>query len=200
MEVPLGGRGSFLLSARRSYTDILQTGLYTSIYETVTGEDINPKGEQVFKMYKAGFLKTFSVGFAPYQIDPLSEEDKKKYPIAGPFGDFGRRIKAELWEISAVPVPSNPQALVLREVKELMAMGMPKEPEGEWTTEEIHELSEEDMKTILPHHFTDGTLNEKAVVAAMGLVLGARGGINISNDQKDKAYTHLVNHYESLKY
>ena len=46
MEVPLGGRGSFLLSARRSYTDILQTGLYTSIYETVTGEDITPEDQQ----------------------------------------------------------------------------------------------------------------------------------------------------------
>ena len=43
VEVPLGGRGSFLLSARRSYTDVLQTGLYTSIYETVTGEDITPE-------------------------------------------------------------------------------------------------------------------------------------------------------------
>ncbi len=45
LEVPLGGRGSFLLSARRSYTDILQTGLYNSIYETVTGEDITPEQE-----------------------------------------------------------------------------------------------------------------------------------------------------------
>ncbi len=43
IEVPLGGRGSFLVSARRSYTDILQTGLYNSIYETVTGEDITPE-------------------------------------------------------------------------------------------------------------------------------------------------------------
>ncbi|MFB3132344.1 MAG: TonB-dependent receptor plug domain-containing protein, partial [Rhodothermales bacterium] len=39
------GRGSFLLSARRSYTDILQTGLYTSIYETITGDDITPDEE-----------------------------------------------------------------------------------------------------------------------------------------------------------
>lgn len=36
-EVPLGGKGAFLLSARRSYTDVLQTGLYNSIYETLTG-------------------------------------------------------------------------------------------------------------------------------------------------------------------
>ena len=45
VEIPLGGRGSFLLSARRSYTDILQSGLYTSIYEMVTGEDITPEEE-----------------------------------------------------------------------------------------------------------------------------------------------------------
>lgn len=43
VEIPLGGRGSFLVSARRSYTDILQSGLYTSIYETITGEDITPE-------------------------------------------------------------------------------------------------------------------------------------------------------------
>ena len=41
-EIPLGGKGSFLLSGRRSYTDILQTGLYNSIYETLTGDDITP--------------------------------------------------------------------------------------------------------------------------------------------------------------
>ncbi len=48
IQVPLGGRGSFLLSARRSYTDIIQTGLYTSIYETVTGEDITEDTQQGF--------------------------------------------------------------------------------------------------------------------------------------------------------
>lgn len=41
-EIPLGARSSVLLSARRSYTDILQTGLYNNIYETITGEDITP--------------------------------------------------------------------------------------------------------------------------------------------------------------
>ncbi len=39
-EAPLGQRGSLLVSGRRSYTDILQTGLYNSIYETLTGEEL----------------------------------------------------------------------------------------------------------------------------------------------------------------
>ncbi len=45
IEIPIGGRGSFLFSGRRSYTDILQTGLYNDIYETLTGDDITPDEE-----------------------------------------------------------------------------------------------------------------------------------------------------------
>ena len=41
LEVPIGTKSSFLFAARRSYTDILQSGVYNSIYETVTGEDVN---------------------------------------------------------------------------------------------------------------------------------------------------------------
>ena len=36
-EVPLGGKGSWLLSARRSYTDVIRTGLYNDIFNTLAG-------------------------------------------------------------------------------------------------------------------------------------------------------------------
>lgn len=36
-EVPLGGKGSWLLSARRSYTDVIRTGLYNNIFNTLSG-------------------------------------------------------------------------------------------------------------------------------------------------------------------
>lgn len=38
VEAPLGEKASLLLTARRSYTDVLRTGVYNSIYETLTGE------------------------------------------------------------------------------------------------------------------------------------------------------------------
>ena len=38
-EVPLGGKGSWLISARRSYTDIVRTGLYNNIFNTLEGAD-----------------------------------------------------------------------------------------------------------------------------------------------------------------
>ncbi len=38
-EVPLGGKGSWLVSARRSYTDIIRTGLYNNIFNTLEGAE-----------------------------------------------------------------------------------------------------------------------------------------------------------------
>lgn len=45
-KAPLGQRGSLLVSARRSYTDVLQTGLYNNIYETLTGETLTSDQDQ----------------------------------------------------------------------------------------------------------------------------------------------------------
>jgi outer membrane receptor for ferrienterochelin and colicin len=38
LEIPLFNKGSFLLSARRSYTDFIQSGLYTKLYDFITDE------------------------------------------------------------------------------------------------------------------------------------------------------------------
>lgn len=39
MEVPLAGKGSWLVSARRSYTDVIRTGLYNNIFNTLEGAE-----------------------------------------------------------------------------------------------------------------------------------------------------------------
>ena len=59
--------------------------------------------QEIFQLYKEGFLKAFSVGFIPKEIE---EGDGEKQP---------RRTfrKWELLEYSAVPVPANPEALAL---------------------------------------------------------------------------------------
>jgi HK97 family phage major capsid protein/HK97 family phage prohead protease len=70
--------------------------------EFMAGE-INPRAEAVFQMVKAGFLKSVSVGFQP--IEWTRSTDPKR-----PQGvDFK---KQELLEISIVPIPANPNALV----------------------------------------------------------------------------------------
>ncbi|MEM1095934.1 MAG: TonB-dependent receptor [Bacteroidota bacterium] len=47
LEVPLGGRGSILFAGRRSYTDVLQSGVYNSIYESLTGTEATDEPQQI---------------------------------------------------------------------------------------------------------------------------------------------------------
>jgi HK97 family phage major capsid protein len=57
--------------------------------------DIYDKAKTIYNLYKGGFMKAFSIGFIPEQMDG------------------NRYIKSEMIEFSAVLVPANPEALLL---------------------------------------------------------------------------------------
>lgn len=63
----------------------------------------NPKADSIFRLYKGGYLKAFSVGFRGLRWETVSR-DNGKVGV-----DF---LEQELFEVSAVAVPSNPNALV----------------------------------------------------------------------------------------
>ena len=63
-------------------------------------KEANPFAEQVYQLYKGGFLNAVSVGFDPKEWDWSDEEEGNI--------DFEQQV---LLETSAVPVPSNPEAL-----------------------------------------------------------------------------------------
>ncbi|HLE86268.1 MAG TPA: HK97 family phage prohead protease [Candidatus Brocadiaceae bacterium] len=71
-------------------------------------EKANPKAEQVRRLYADGILKTVSVGFIPKERNGMTI------------------TKAELLELSFVPVPANPQALALAMAKGLDVSVIPK--------------------------------------------------------------------------
>lgn len=62
-----------------------------------------PFADTIFKLYKGGYLRSFSVGFFP------KEWERRRTADGIPSGK--NFIKQELVEISAVPVASNPGAL-----------------------------------------------------------------------------------------
>ncbi len=67
------------------------------------------KAEEIYQLYKGGFLKAFSVGFIPSKSHtPTPDEIKKKPELAEVYRIYD---EWELLEFSAVPVPSNPEAL-----------------------------------------------------------------------------------------
>jgi HK97 family phage prohead protease len=64
---------------------------------------VNPNAEAVFQMVKGGYLNAVSVGFAPIEWS-LAKDKNRPQGV-----DFK---KQELLEISVVPIPANPSALV----------------------------------------------------------------------------------------
>lgn len=64
------------------------------------------KARDVFKLYKSGYLNAFSVGFMPLKHE-LRVVDGK---------EIRHYTEVELFEVSAVPVPSNRGALALRQI------------------------------------------------------------------------------------
>jgi HK97 family phage major capsid protein/HK97 family phage prohead protease len=78
--------------------------------------DIHPKAEQLFQLVKRGFLKAVSVGFRSLDsawIEETSDEKKAREsetPDVSPGKLFRRK---ELLELSLVPVPANPEALLI---------------------------------------------------------------------------------------
>lgn len=69
----------------------------------------SPKADEIYKLFKGGFLNAFSVGFMPIKgHSPTPDEIKKKPEWAEARYVFD---EWELLEFSVVPVPANPEAL-----------------------------------------------------------------------------------------
>jgi HK97 family phage prohead protease len=91
----------------------LPIGKATSITKTKDGElkfklefaeeDVNPFADSVYKLYKAGFLNSFSIGFLPDYKE--IEYDEKTQVI--------HINKSELLELSCVPIGANSDARVI---------------------------------------------------------------------------------------
>jgi HK97 family phage prohead protease len=81
-----------------------KSGNLTARDVTFTTPEQHPFGAQVGEMVRAGFLNTVSVGFLPLEWEEVRSPE-------GALTGY-RFTRQELLEISVVPVPANPQALV----------------------------------------------------------------------------------------
>jgi HK97 family phage prohead protease len=75
-------------------------------------KEIHPFADQIYQMYKQGYLKSFSVRFDPIKWEDISVDgDEKGLRIKR-----GREYKEqELLEISAVSIPANPEAIARKD-------------------------------------------------------------------------------------
>lgn len=117
-------------------------------------EDCNPFAQQVRRLYDGGFVKTTSVGFIPKEFSASND---------------GEITKAELLEFSFVPVPANPYALTMRQVKELkidqtlmLTKGIKLEVKEDVPAPEAEKPKEEEKPTVVPPAPTEVPPAEKA--------------------------------------
>jgi len=108
--------------------------------------EVYPFADTIFKLYLGGYLRATSVGFQDLEREPITDKEGRQ---------TGWRYKRqELYELSAVPVPANPQALIMavqkgvvnpQEVEEVM--GVPYEAD---LIQEAEMEAQEQVKGVIP--------------------------------------------------
>ena len=96
-----------------------------------TPPDVSEFGDMVFKLYKGGFMRAVSVGFMP--LDFVWSEEQMGFKF----------LVQELLEFSTVPVPSNPEALVLARSK-----GINTAPLKAWAEEVLDKWKDEPAQGV----------------------------------------------------
>lgn len=86
-------------------------GTDSGLYGSFEHDPNNPFAVQVYHAYRGGYLRGFSVGFAPQGREYVEDGTRNKVL---------RFTGAKLYEISAVPIPDNASSLAVPVVKELM--------------------------------------------------------------------------------
>jgi len=116
--------------------------------------------DTVYKLYLGGYLRATSVGFRDLEREPITDKEGRQTGF--------RYKKQELYELSAVPVPANPSALIMAVQKGVVS---PQEVEHLTTVANERDLGQEE-KTAEPSEIDkQDEDNPKLVLLALsGLV------------------------------
>lgn len=244
-EFPYGKFTRIEKDLRSSPRRVIGTVHFPSIEEMCPTGEVSEHAKNVdmaFNMCKNGYLNAVSVGCYYKEAVPRSD-----YPEGTPDYLRGRKVtKADLLEISLVPIPANANALSMidadksidSKMKEYISKSFKAHSEEKTAIPFKHyALADEDtawdgpkviadsdiadLKLIctwydssksdedltkgdfkLPHHMAkaDGYKTvKKGVVAAVGALMGARGGVSIPESDVEKVKAHLKKHYEEFE-
>lgn len=146
--------------------------------------------DTIYKLYLGGYLKATSVGFQGLEREPImGKKDEQGYQEQTGF----RYLKAELYELSAVPVPANPNAVMMAVQK-----GIISEKDAEPFLKDVDPVSDMDLIADLRKKLAtlEGELEQakeelgqvKAQPAAP-----VKFDLVLSEDQLDKIRADLTN-------
>jgi hypothetical protein len=174
------------------------------------------RGNEILEGIKAGAINEMSFGFNPI-----------KYDFEDVDGMLVRNLKeVRLWDTSDVNWGANPATVASKAAVPFKDTGTNegdwKKPTLEkFSDESWEDLSDAEKRRIanhyawaadmppdtfgdvkLPHHQAGkegiGPAVWNGVTAAMGALLGARGGVKIAEKDRKSVYNHLAKHYEQF--
>ena len=119
------------------------------------GADVNPRAEQVFQAYRQGYLRAVSVGFYPHSYRWEMRDDVDVLVLS----------QNELFELSCVPVGSNPDALA-------RALAARSTPDGRAPAEINTPMTEEEKALLALARRTLELTGEKDASAAEARLRG----------------------------
>ena len=124
-------------------------------------------------------IKLFEVSVLPWGMNELAQVSDVKSAI--PYHDYGTAPEGVSWDGPGEVAKADPDTL-----KKICAWYDDTKPDAKSSYK-------------LPHHHADGLKAVwKGVAAAMGALLGARGGADIPEDERKGVYGHLAKHYEEF--
>jgi HK97 family phage prohead protease len=190
----------------------VEVGSGALIFDAEFAEKENDFAKKVADLVRGGFLNTFSVGFMPLNQDGnrYLEQELLEISVVNIPANAEARLSLAFKSFE-------------KEVEQMFKGVIPykKHPLAEEGTEwdagaEVRNAEVADLKEMcawfdsdnpdvkgsykLPHHTTSGYKTVwRGVAAAMGALLGARGGVDIPDADKKGVYNHLAGHYKDFE-
>jgi hypothetical protein len=177
--------------------------------------------DMAYNMYRNGYMKAVSVGFIGKEYEPITKEGRttgRKYirqsllelslvPVpSNPNALSEAKIKGiiddkqmnEIIEKTVIPYksyPTEPDTTTWDGPAEITAASV--DDLKIMCTWYDSENAENKGAYKLPHHRkSDYHLIWRGVTAVMGVLLGARGGVDIPEEDKQRCYNHIAKHYK----
>ena len=107
--------------------------------------------DTIYKLYEQEFLNATSVGFRPEKGTRTWNEDDGILTTP----------KKELWELSAVPVPANPNALIERSVEDAMQKNVINKTQHDRFLKELDKLRGNQSSIIITEKTTDHDVGDE---------------------------------------
>lgn len=214
--VALAHKYDGLSIAKTEELQITNEGIVAKV--TFPEKGVYPVADTVYELYKGGFMNAWSIGFIPLEIEDIEggghefkkwelleysavlvPDNPEALTLLRSKGIDTKEVEDLLSEKGVIPFKDTPTA----------------SPDTAWDgSAEVKDATVEDLKVMcawydnanpdiktsykLPHHKAGGDhpVVLRGVYAAMGALLGARGGVNIPDSDRKGVYNHLAKHYQ----